>query len=99
MSDLRESGDIEQDADKVVLLYRSDYQSNGATNAFDGDNTQETVNNNPVDRNSSSVVEVIVSKNRTGPTGTAYLLFMKSYSSFKNPADDVIESYKKQHKL
>ena len=99
MSDLRESGDIEQDADKVVLLYRSDYQSNGATNAFDGDNTQETVNNIPVDRNSSSVVEVIVSKNRTGPTGTAYLLFMKSYSSFKNPAGDVIESYKKQHKL
>lgn len=71
MSDLRESGSIEQDADIVSFLYRSDYYRSEDT---DGNEVQE-----PSD---VSTVEVIVAKNRNGQTGTAELAFMKRYNRF-----------------
>ena len=71
MSDLRESGSIEQDADIVSFLYRGDYYR------------REDADDNEVQETSDvSTVEVIVAKNRHGSTGTAELAFMKKYNKF-----------------
>ena len=66
MSDLRESGAIEQDADIVTFLYRDDYQKTG----------------DQIEAPDPSLVELIVSKHRNGPTGKIDLLFRKSTSTF-----------------
>ena len=71
MSDLRESGSIEQDADIVAFLYRSDY--------YRSEDADENEVQEPSD---VSTVEVIVAKNRNGQTGTAELAFMKRYNRF-----------------
>ncbi|WP_422124668.1 replicative DNA helicase [Planococcus sp. X10-3] len=62
MSDLRESGSIEQDADIVSFLYREDYYD------------KETEDQN--------MIEIIVAKQRNGPTGTVKLAFVKEYNKF-----------------
>lgn len=77
MSDIRESGSIEQDADIVAFLYRDDYytreqQEDGAPQAGSDQEAE----------NSLSEVEVIIEKNRSGPRGTVKLLFNKAYNKF-----------------
>jgi replicative DNA helicase len=67
MSDLRESGSIEQDADVIMLLHREDYYKMGEPD-FQPDN----------------VAEVIVAKQRNGPTGTVKLTFMNNTTRFEN---------------
>ena len=62
MSDLRESGSIEQDADIVSFLYRDDY--------YDDESEQQ------------NIIEIIISKQRNGPTGTVELAFVKEYNKF-----------------
>lgn len=80
LSDIRESGSIEQDADIVAFLYREDY--------YDRDDDQDSDNNNndsdPRQGEEPDVgpVEVIIEKNRSGPRGTVKLLFVKSYNKF-----------------
>ena len=64
LSDLRESGAIEQDADIVMLLFREEYY-------------------NPTEEN-TGVAEVIVAKQRNGPTGTIKMAFLKEYTKFSN---------------
>ncbi len=66
MSDLRESGSIEQDADIVAFLYRDDY--------YNPDKHDLSGN--------TSVTEFIVGKHRSGNTGTVELLFEKNLSNF-----------------
>jgi len=61
LSDLRESGAIEQDADNVFFIHRPEYY--GVTMDHD------------TGRNLANIAEVIVSKQRSGPTGTAELYF------------------------
>lgn len=69
MSDLRESGSIEQDADMVMFLFRPEvYKIED-----DEGNTQE------------GVAEVIIGKHRNGPTGSVFLTFLGQYSRFENP--------------
>jgi len=64
LSDLRESGAIEQDADLVVFLYREEYYKP------------------KTDR--KGIAEVIISKQRNGPTGQIDLAFVKEYAKFEN---------------
>jgi len=78
LSDIRESGSIEQDADIVAFLYREDYYENA--------NDNEDNQSDPRDEEQADVgeIEVILEKNRSGARGTARLLFVKSYNKFSN---------------
>ncbi|GAA0369341.1 replicative DNA helicase [Alkalibacterium iburiense] len=70
LSDLRESGSIEQDADIVAFLYREDYYRNE-------DEEEE-------EQGDENIVEVILEKNRSGARGTVKLLFIKEYNKFSS---------------
>ncbi len=76
LSDLRESGAIEQDADLVALLYRPGSE--------DDDSAQEQ---------DAVPVNLLIAKQRNGPTGDVHLTFLKSYTRFESAAkisgDDV----------
>jgi replicative DNA helicase len=70
LSDLRESGALEQDADVVVFIYREDLY--GDKNQPAGD--------------TQGVAEIIVGKQRNGPTGIVKLAFIREYTRFENLA-------------
>lgn len=65
LSDLRESGAIEQDADTIVFIYRDDYY-------------------NPEDTTMAGLAELIVAKQRNGPTGRIKVRFTKACTRFDN---------------
>ena len=71
LSDLRESGAIEEDSDVVMFIHRPEYY--GERYYEDGDPTE-------------GIAEIIVSKHRNGPTGSVKLAFMKEYARFGNSA-------------
>ena len=105
LSDLRDSGSIEQDADMVWWLYRGDYYS-----AQQGEDKPKR-NTNPsneyqkrkeIDRElaasipgNTSYVEVMVAKNRNGQTGDVGLFFVKKFQRFDEPTDEWREQYSK----
>ncbi|HGI6236178.1 TPA: replicative DNA helicase [Streptococcus pyogenes] len=72
LSDIRESGSIEQDADIVAFLYRDDYYRKEC------DDAEEAVEDN--------TIEVILEKNRAGARGTVKLMFQKEYNKFSSIA-------------
>ena len=78
LSDIRESGSIEQDADIVAFLYREDYYR---SEDEDGDTGSAPAQPSDDDQNVGPV-EVIIEKNRAGARGTVQLLFVKSYNKF-----------------
>lgn len=69
LSDLRESGSIEQDADIVMFLYRPEYY--GITTTAEGQST-------------AGLAEVIIGKQRNGPIGSKMHYFVKDYARFEN---------------
>ncbi len=80
LSDLRESGSIEQDADIVAFLYRDDYYNkSGGVSEDDTGNISGTV---PALDPDTSISEFIIAKHRNGPTTTIKLLFKKNTSTF-----------------
>ncbi len=79
MSDLRESGSIEQDADVVSLLHRESYYHRGEP-AWDPTNPEFDEDN----REKLNMTELIIAKQRNGPTGTVKLVWDSSTVRFKN---------------
>ena len=87
ISDLRESGSIEQDADQVILLYKDD---DANLSEQDMKKPMEPEDQPQVDSNGniSSILHVIVAKNRNGETGEFNLIFSKAYGEIKTPYED-----------
>lgn len=83
LSDIRESGSIEQDADIVSFLYRDDYYEHDEDDEDQGGDAHQEDDD---DAANVSEVEVIIEKNRSGPRGTVKLLFAKSYNKFASVA-------------
>ena len=71
LSDLRESGAIEQDADMVIFIFRPEFY--GKTVDEEGKSVE-------------GVSEIIIGKQRNGPVGTVHLTFIKRWAKFENPA-------------
>jgi replicative DNA helicase len=76
LSDIRESGSIEQDADIVSFLYRDDY--------YREEDKDEDENSEVGAEEDNGEVEVIIEKNRSGSRGTIKLMFSKPYNRFSN---------------
>lgn len=97
LSNLRESGSIEQDADLVLLLYRADYYTdvgislNPRRNKKPGEQEAPEQEQPKVKDSNVSEVSVIVAKNRKGKTGEIKLIFMKNYSRFNDPSSEYEE--------
>jgi replicative DNA helicase len=71
LSDLRESGSIEQDADLVLFLYR------------------EGLYNKDEDFEDDGIVQLIIGKQRNGPTGVIKLAFIDQWTKFENLASEL----------
>ena len=103
LSDLRDSGSIEQDADVVMLLYREDYYKDSKAPSNSGDKKMKNLTGSErfemvkeqkerITGESMvgdvSFVEVNVAKNRNGQTGKSYLFFYKSFGRFDEPSEE-----------
>jgi replicative DNA helicase len=82
LADLRESGSIEQDADLVAFLFREDYyKPKGAARPEREEGGGDTRN----------AAELIIAKQRNGPTGTVRLRFLSTFVRFENPTLSPVE--------
>ncbi len=85
LSDLRESGSIEQDADVVLFVYREEYY---LQNGEPEPGTEAWVTWDEKLRNAQGRAEVIIAKQRHGPTGTAKLGFQAQFTRFTDIAEE-----------
>ncbi|MEE8219562.1 MAG: DnaB-like helicase C-terminal domain-containing protein, partial [bacterium] len=82
LSDLRESGAIEQDADLVVFIYRADAYAREETS--DETKGKRYTDSPPPENETEGIAEIIIGKQRNGPTGMVKLAFLKEYARFEN---------------
>ena len=87
LSDLRESGSIEQDADMVWFLYRDDYYEMSKEPDINQDPAAYTAWREKMDR-ISGIAELIVAKQRHGATGKVRLRFESQITRFTDLAED-----------
>jgi len=85
LADLRESGSIEQDADVVLFVYLEEYY---LENREPAPNTDEHVKWRTNIENAHGKAEVIIGKQRHGPTGTVRLQFTREFTRFSNLASE-----------
>ena len=85
LADLRESGSIEQDADVVLFIYREEYY---LKNREPKEGTEEWLKWDAEMREAIGKAEVIIAKQRHGPTGTARLGFQAMFTRFSDLAED-----------
>ena len=103
LSDLRDSGSIEQDADVVMLLYREDYYKDSKGPNTSGEKKMKNLSSSEKFEmvkeqkekitgesmvGDVSFVEVNIAKNRNGQTGKSYLFFYKSFGRFDEPSEE-----------
>jgi len=79
LSQLRESGAIEQDADVVMFVHREEYYCNSREEA--------------VEKGVAGVAEIIVAKQRNGPTGDVKLAWFDKFTRFENLAQKPYEEF------
>lgn len=72
LADLRESGDIEQDSDVVIMLYRDEYYCNDCNAG------------RACEKDHQGTAEALIRKQRKGPTGSVSLVWLHSYTRFEN---------------
>ena len=109
LSDLRDSGSIEQDADVVMLLYREDYYKDSKAPNNSGDKKMKNLTGSErfemVKEQKEKItgesmvgdvsfVEVNIAKNRNGQTGKSYLFFYKSFGRFDEPSEEWLKQMK-----
>lgn len=108
LSDLRDSGSIEQDADVVMLMYREDYYSSQKKKEVGEKKTSQLTNADRFELarqqkekelgsalpGNASYVELNVAKNRNGSTGVVSLFFYKDYGRFEEPTKAWIDAMK-----
>jgi replicative DNA helicase len=91
LSDLRESGSIEQDADIVMFVYRDDVYREAAEKEKEmkakaaGKEYENKFENKPEED-----TELIIGKQRNGPTGTVKLIFQKRFTRFVDGSFEVV---------
>ena len=79
MSDIKESGAIEQDADVIILLFDELYENNKVK----PDDKMKDIRH----------IEAIIAKQRNGRTGIAHLLFLKNFSRYDSPSKEWEKQY------
>ena len=85
LSDLRSSGAIEQDADKVLFMYREGYYRDQGISVSGKRKSSNNDENNQQDQNeqsTSDIVKILIAKNRNGQTGQVDLMFLKTCGRF-----------------
>jgi replicative DNA helicase len=84
LSDLRDSGSIEQDADVVIFIHREEKQLDDVTLSSDGkeEDISRSIAIDIASKKNKELTDIIVAKNRNGPVGEDYLVFNTEYTKF-----------------